>query len=407
MRDVRKNLATWIGRCVVFVAVLLAAPGFEGKLTAVEKKTKAAPSDPSPPTVIQAPKGCFVPDVLMDAKGVLHMVYALNHHAWYVRSSDNGATFTSPVKVNTEGQVTFTMGERGPKLALGVDGAIHVAWQDLWSPGAKVFARHSRSRDGGMTFEPPKAVASNPGADGVSIAADDKGNVLVFWHAAYPPQKEVPQATWLYLARSQDGGATFLPDEHVKVTNQSELACSMCMTRARIGPDGKVYLAFRGAEKSIRDFYMLRGLATENKFTAIRVNEDQWETPFCPMCGPELTFATDGRALCAFMTRHKVYWSVSDTELSKFQSHVATPSNEKDEIYPTVVANRRGDCLFVWQVGPMSTTGRATVKWAIYRRGGKITGQQGTLGTTTSGTKPTAFVDTNDEFRIVTTAEHR
>ena len=92
-------------------------------------------------------------------------------------------------------------------------------------------------------------------------------------------------------------------------------------------------------------------------------------------------------------------------EDSLFKLHVATPANEEDEIYPSVVANRKGEVLFLWQVGPMSVTGRATVKWAIYRQDGTFIGQQGTVGVSTAGTKATAFVGTDDSFFIVTTAK--
>jgi hypothetical protein len=52
----------------------------------------------------------------------------------------------------------------------------------------------------------------------------------------------------------------------------------------------------------------------------------------------------------------------------------------------------------------MSTTGKATVKWACYDNDGLPTGRQGTAGTTTSGTKATAFVGSDDNFYVVTTA---
>jgi hypothetical protein len=281
---------------------------------------------------------------------------------------------------------------------------IHVVWVDCWSPGVKTYVRYARSRDGGKTFEPLKAVSSMAGVDGVTMAADGSGNVLAFWHVAQPPQKDIPQATWLHMARSQDNGATFQPDERLKATNHSGLACSMCMMRARIGGDGNAYLVFRSAENNIRDFYVLKGPKAENKFTALRVNEDNWELKTCPMCGPELTVGPDGRLLCGFMSRHKVYWSASDRGVTGFKLHVATPAGENDEIYPTAVANVRGQTLFVWQVGPMSTTGQATVKWAFYEADGKFTGRQGVVGTTTSGTKATAFVGSDDKFYIVTTA---
>ena len=212
-------------------------------------------------------------------------------------------------------------------------------------------------------------------------------------------------ATWLHMARSTDNGAAWSKDTHVKINNLSEVACSMCMTQPRIATDGSVLLAFRSAVSNIRDFYVLKGEVGENNFTAVRVNNDNWLLKSCPMCGPSLTLDPAGRVLCAFMTGHKVYWAVADPKVSGFNLHVPTPANEKYEIYPTAVANRRGDVLLIWQVGPMSISDTATVKWARYTIDGKFTGQQGTVGKTTSGTKPTAFVGSNDRFFIVTTAE--
>ncbi len=111
-----------------------------------------------------------------------------------------------------------------------------------------------------------------------------------------------------------------------------------------------------------------------------------------------------GRALCAFMSRNRVYWAVADLPNGAFQLHVPTPTNEANEIYPSAVANRKGDVLLVWQVGPMATNGTANVKWARYTKDGKFTGEAGTIGKSFAGTKATAFVGTDDMFYIVTTA---
>jgi hypothetical protein len=104
------------------------------------------------------------------------------------------------------------------------------------------------------------------------------------------------------------------------------------------------------------------------------------------------------------MSRHRVYWALADAQVRSFRLHVATPQPEDDEIYPCAVANRAGDVLMVWQVGPMSVSGKATAKWAMYSRDGQPTGQLGTIGVGSSGTKPTAFVGTDDQFYIITTA---
>ncbi len=367
--------------------------------------------------IVPLPEGALVPDVMMDTRGILHLVYGLGDDAWYVRSIDNGGTFTSPVKVNTVGKVTLTMGERGPKLALGKAGpaatktrgrveepSIHVVWADQWSPGVQVYPRYSRSLDGGKTFEPPRALASLTGIDGLTVAADSNGTVVAFFHQVTPGQQlEVPQAHRLYLARSTDDGVSFGPEERMQLEGMDDLACSMCMMRARVTVDANVCLALRVANDNIRDFFLLRSPKAQNPFTPLRVNEDHWELTTCPMCGPELTVDPTGRMLCAFMSRHRIYWSALDD--GRFTLHVATPANENDEIYPAAVGDGKGHVLLVWQVGPMAVGRQATVKWALYGNDGAFSGKQGTVGTSTSGTKATAFVGTDGAFYLVTTAK--
>ena len=51
------------------------------------------------------------------------------------------------------------MGERGPKLAIGRSGSVHVAWVDEWAPGVRTSVRYSRSLDGGKSFAGTKATA--------------------------------------------------------------------------------------------------------------------------------------------------------------------------------------------------------------------------------------------------------
>ncbi len=357
-------------------------------------------------TVVPGPSGALAPDVAVDRNGTMHMVYGKGNDAFYAQSMDNGKTLSQAVKMNTTLQVTTTMGERGPKISVASDGVIHVIWADKWSPGVKTYPRYVNSTDGGKTFSEPKLVADVAATDGLTMSADKDGNVLVFWHVMADPKPVEKAATWLFMARSTDHGATFQAPERLKIDNMAGLACSMCMMRARIGADGYVYLAVRNAEKDVRDFWMLKSRKTENNFTAIRVNTDNWVLPSCPMCGPELTFSPTGRALVAVMARNKVYWAISDEKRAKFDLHVATPGNEMNEIYPSAWMNRAGDVLFAWQVGPMSVNSTAVVKYALYKTDGTLQSQQATtVGTSFSGTKATAFIGKDDNFYLVTTAQ--
>lgn len=357
-----------------------------------------------PPGVVRLPSEALVPDAALDSRGVLHVVYGTtDKQAFYAQSTDNGATFGPRRRLNTDLGVTTTMGERGPKLALGAEGEIHVVWQDLWKPGVQVFARYTRSLDGGRTFAAPQAVSPMPGIDGTTLAADAQGHVAVFWHVMEQPKPVEKQATWLYGRSSADHGATFGPAARPLINGLSGAACSMCLMRAHIA-DGQVYLCFRSAADNIRDFWVLRAHVGENAFSPVRVNEDRWEIDFCPMCGPEMTADPDGGWLVAFMSRNRVYWSAAPRAVTAFAGHFATPHPEADEIYPCAVRNRRGEVLLVWQVGPMAVDRTATVKWALYSADGRPTGEAGVLGQTTSGTKATAFVGKDDRFYVLTTA---
>lgn len=355
--------------------------------------------------VLPVPEGAIAPDVALDKRGVVHLIYGLNHNAYYQRFGNNGRTFTPAVKVNSTGTVVTTMGERGPKLAVGPDGVIHVAWADQWVAGAQCYVRYARSTDGGKTFSPRQTVSAMPGVDGTTLTVDNAGNVLVFWHVMVAPSPAEPQATWLHMARSSDNGVSFGASEKVKIRGLDGVACSMCLMRARCGKDGNIYLAFRNAQDNVRDFYVLKGKPAVNDFTAIRVNDDNWVLNTCPMCGPELTVDQNGRFLCAFMSRGHVYWAASDPSSTSYKLHVATPTPEHDEIYPSAVANKEGMVLFLWQVGPMSTSGTATVKWALYDKNGVFTGKHATVGVSSSSTKAAAFAGTDGDFYIITSAK--
>jgi hypothetical protein len=124
------------------------------------------------------------------------------------------------------------------------------------------------------------------------------------------------------------------------------------------------------------------------------------------MVGPELESDDNGRKFCAFMSNNHVYWAISDPSMNAFTLHISTPSNEQDEIFPTAIPNHSSQVLFLWQVGPMSVSDSAVVKWAIYNTDGSFTGVQGVAGKTSSGTKSTAFVGTDNNFYIIINSDY-
>src|SRR5262245_42867825 len=98
---------------------------------------------------IRVPQGGEVPEVAVDGRGVLHLTYGLGKpgNGFYVQSGDAGRTFSAPVQLNRRADRVTVGGERGPKVALGKDGVIHVIWLGYYKKGGGVW--YTRSTDGG------------------------------------------------------------------------------------------------------------------------------------------------------------------------------------------------------------------------------------------------------------------
>ena len=83
---------------------------------------------------------------------------------------------------------------------------------------------------------------------GGSVAADQKGNVYVAWHAPEPGKTgEVNRRVW--LAVSTDDGETFARER--AVFEEATGACGCCGMRAFADGDGTVYLLYRSAKESV------------------------------------------------------------------------------------------------------------------------------------------------------------
>jgi hypothetical protein len=230
--------------------------------------------------VVRVPQDGEVPEVVLAAKGVLHLVYGRGApgNGYYVQSKDLGKTFTAAMQLNQRTDTVTTGMERGPKLALGKDGVLHVVWLGYYKKGGGVW--YTRSTDGGKTFEAERNLTEvRPAWDNATVTADQDGNVFVLWTGQWPglaKDPKSPVAAPIIMARSTDNGRTFAANELVKHDYPGR-ACGCCRLEARVGPDDHLYVGFRGGYQNLRDPYLLKGKKAENDFKMARVSEDKWE----------------------------------------------------------------------------------------------------------------------------------
>lgn len=141
-------------------------------------------------------------DLAVGPEGTVHAAWtAYQGPLWTARSTDGGERFSEPLRITEEGD-----GEpaRGPTLAVGPDGRVHLAWAVGDDPAADL--RYAVSEDGGRIFTPPRALFPDEAhADAPKLTVDREGTAHLAWHES--PAGVVGEHRILYArAPAGEGG---------------------------------------------------------------------------------------------------------------------------------------------------------------------------------------------------------
>jgi hypothetical protein len=346
-------------RCSIFVATLLC---------------EAASASVS---TIRVPDGGIQPQVV-ERDGVVHLIYfsgeAATGNLFYVKSRDYGQTFSKPIQVNSTTGSAIAVGNiRGAHVALGRSGRVHVAWNGT-APTGRLPMYYARLNDSGTAFEPDRNVIHAAyGLDGGgSLAADNQGNVYVFWHAPMPGTKgEENRRVW--VAKSSNDGKDF-ETEHMAF-DKPVGACGCCGLKAYADPAGNVYVMFRSADQVVnRDIWLLSSTDHARTFTGTDVSH--WNIGACVMSSESFSQASNG-ILAAWETEKQTYFGIVQPGTSKISTPIAAPGVPRNRKYPVVAANAHGETLFAWTEGTAWKKG-GSVAWQVYDKDGHPAQTKGT-----------------------------
>jgi RNA polymerase sigma factor (sigma-70 family) len=361
---------------------------------------------PAKVTLLRVPERGIQPQVVVDAKGVLHLIYFRgepgNGDIFYVHSDDNGAHFSHALRVNSQPSSAIATGNiRGAHLAVGKNGRVHVAWNGSGKAEPKGPAHgtpmlYTRLDDKGTAFEPQRNVIhAAVGLDGGgSVGADEAGNVYVAWHAPEPGGKgEGNRRVW--VARSTDEGKTFANEK--PASEEGTGVCGCCGMRAFSDRKGNVYMLYRSATHEVdRDTYLLFSKDGQ-KFQSDRLQK--WNIRNCPMSS--FVFAeTKDNVLAAWETEEQVYFARIDPESGKRSDPVAAPGAGKGRKHPAVAGNAQGETIFVWTEGMGWNRGGA-VAWQVYDKDGKPTAEKGRTDGVPTWSLVTVFARPDGGFTIL------
>jgi hypothetical protein len=175
-------------------------------------------------------------DLAMGPDGTLYAVWTEYEGALRLsRSTDGGESFSAPLHI-AGGATDWPA--RGPALAVGGDGVVYLAWTVGEDPAADI--RLARSADGGRSFTQPAVIHESAGhADGPKLAVGPDGTL----HVAYGESPEGPLRQYhVRYTRSHDGGMSF---EAPRALARGETGHhSAHFPHLAVGNAGRVYLAW-------------------------------------------------------------------------------------------------------------------------------------------------------------------
>ena len=335
---------------------------------------------------VRVPNGGIQPEVARDPAGVLHMIYYSGEpgagNLFYVRSRDDGRTFTSPVRVNSQDGSAVGAGMiRGGQIAVGRGGRVHVAWNGSGTslPKGSVDVRsgkpgpamlYSRSNDAGTAFEPQRSVMLRSVTldGGGSVAADLSGNVYVAWHGNdVKTGNDGEENRRVFLARSSDDGVHFAPD--APVSPEPTGACGCCGVRMLATSRGLLVLYRTATAKTSRDMYLMRSDDGARTFTGARVHP--WQIAACPMTSMTFTEAR-GATFAGWETDGQVFFGSLDPQRPVVGGIRSPSGQQRPRKHPRLAADRSGRLLIVW-TERTSSAREGNVGWQIFGTDGQPT----------------------------------
>ncbi len=196
----------------------------------------------------------------------------------YVRSTDNGATWSAPAALNSNA-ASDTGVDFLPSLATDGAGVVIASWISSDTLGSTVGADddifYSRSTDGGATWSTVSPLNSNAfgdtGFDEIpSIATDERGKWMAVWGSADSISNTLGTDYDVLCATSVDNGETWTFPRSVKTTAATDTPLDSYPSVAA-HPDGHWVVAWHSLD-------LLNGMDSPDRNLLVARSEDFGET---------------------------------------------------------------------------------------------------------------------------------
>jgi hypothetical protein len=317
-----------------------------------------------------------------DGEGTIHLLYATADGPQYVKSLDDGKTFSAAIPVVDQASRKPGLEFHGDDLVVGQDGRIHVALStNAWKlklPQNDWGFYYARLEPGAAAFTPVRNVNNKP-SEGFSLAADDHGNVTACWLSGK-----------LFANVSHDNGKTFGSTVEI---NPAYDPCNCCTTSAVYGADGKLAVLYREETNNERDMYLVLWDQERQQTARTRVSPQLWKINTCPMTYYAITRAADGFvAVWPTGSAYEISVARLDPKGNLLPpGAIRTPGRAGHRTGMIALSGAEGSTLVAW-------TKANQLGWQLYDAQGRPSGSRGSAKS--SGNAVAGVVDKEGHFLL-------
>lgn len=250
-----------------------------------------------------APQQLQQPQVAVDGKGAIHVVFGVGDEIRYCRSDDGGKSFAKPIALPTVHAMSLGM-RRGPRVAI-TDSAICVtAIGGKQGKGRDGDLLALRSTDGGKTWTGPVAVndAADAAREGLhAMAAGPKGSICCAWLDLRNRETEVMASV------STDGGKAWGKNTLVYRSPDGSV-CECCHPSVAFDSQGRIFVQWRNSLAGARDMYVASSNDRGKTFgKAAKLGNGSWPLDACPMDGGAIAATAPGKVATAWRREKSIF----------------------------------------------------------------------------------------------------
>jgi hypothetical protein len=235
---------------------------------------------------------------------MLGVTFGAGSDFYYSFSTNEGETFSRPVKVETKGKMSLGR-HRGPRIAYQAGNVVISAIVGEKGGGQDGDVLVWRSNDNGKSWSKPSRANDVAGAarEGLHSMTSGNGWVVVTWLDLRD------KGTRIYGSRSDDGGATWSKNFLVYESPDGSV-CQCCHPTVVVGASGRLYVMWRNALSGNRDMYLATSEDGGRSWhPAKKIGNESWQLNACPMDGGGLALSGQSKPYAVFRKDKEIHYS--------------------------------------------------------------------------------------------------